>query len=186
MLVNIKKDKKKEKLAKQVLKHRLRDVEDRDDQQFSNEMRKYAKRHPFKLNTVFKLYTPCGEEYVQDTETNFTGVYLCNNTYDAEIAINALSNTKVLETLVDFGCVDNASQAIGCFKKYVKQPGSYIIIMTPLKRDRVYSPNEAYGTFRWHKNGGYAGKANICSEYFLDEPNEKLMLVYQYEVIKVR
>lgn len=191
MLVNLTKSKKKVKILQKSRKQYLRNAVDRSDQKWATERKKHWKTHPFRFDSIFKPYKPCGEEYTPDTMTNFTGVYLFSG-YDEKQAIDDLTKTRCLESLVDYGCVDNASQAIECFNKtlkdfneYYNEHGNYVILLYPMRRDHVYSFEEAMGTFRWHKNGGYYGKANVCSEYFLDEPDEKLTLVYVYTVCKV-
>lgn len=191
MLVNLTKSKKKVKILQQSRKWSLRRAECRADQLWATEAKKYWKTHPFKFDSVFKPYKPCGDEYTPDTMTSFTGVYLFYG-YDEEQAINELTKTRVLKSLVDYGCVDNASQAIENFNKMLKwlnesygEHGNYVILMYPMHRDRVYTFEEAMGSFRWHKNGGYLGQANSRSEYFLSEPDERLKLVYSYSVYKV-
>lgn len=158
--------------------------------------KKHAKQMPEKFNQVFIPYKPCGMEYVADNMDNFTGVYICQS-FNAEYAINDLTNTHVLDSLVDYGCVDNASQAIRCFKDRIEHMrsipelygetcrGNFVIIMTPHYRDRVYDYKEAIGTFRWHKNGYYSGEADVRCEYFLCEPDEKLKMFYSYTVYRV-
>jgi hypothetical protein len=191
MLVNLSKSKKKVKILRQLRKWSLRRVENHSEQKWAAEQKKWWKAHPFKFEYVFKPYTPCGDEYVPDTMTDFTGVYLFAG-YDEKQAIDGLTKNRCIEDLVDYGCVDNASQAIECFNEHFKylheeygEKGNYVILMRPMRRSHVHTFEEAMGTFRWHKNGGYSGKANVCSEYFLDEPDERLTLVYTYTVCKV-
>lgn len=192
MLVNISKDPKKVKILKRVRKASIRRAEDRSDQRWAAEMKKYWKKHPFTFDKVFTPYVPTGDEYTPDTMTKFTGVYVFNG-YGEEQAINWLTKTRTLETLVDYGNVDNATQAIECFNEHLKwrteyglkESGNYVILLRPMRRDRVHTFEEAMGTYRWHKNGGYSGKANVRSEYFLDEPDERLKLVYSYTVCRV-
>lgn len=192
MLTNLSKSRQKAKKLEQTKRHTLRDTEDHSDQLWASAMKRFWKKHPFKFERVIEPYKPTGDEYVPDTAKDFTGVYLLNG-YDEEMVINMLSNQRCVKTLVDYGCVDNATQAIENFNSYLKLmsgfgheiKGNYVIFMRPMRRDRVYTFEEAMGTFRWHKNGGYSGKANVCSEYFLNEPDEKLKLVYTYTVCKI-
>lgn len=192
MLVNLHKDCKKCKAEKQRQKFILRDNDNRDDQLFSNKCKKDWKKTPFTFNKVFRPYTPCGDEYTPDSMTDFTGVYFCNF-MDAGFAIDHLTRTHTLDPYVFYGCCDNASQAIESFVHYCERAaeynfpvrGNHVIIISPMRRDRVYSFEEAMGTFRWHKNGGYVGKADIRSEYFLSEPDENLKLVYLFQVLRV-
>lgn len=192
MLVNLYKDVKKEKRIQQKDRYYIRDVENRSDQKMATAYKHHLKKHPFTFNTTLKPYTPDAESYTPDTRTDFTGVYFCDF-YDDKTAINSLTSNHVLESLVDFGCVDNASQAIEAFEDHCRFAektgypikGNHVIIMKPMRRDRVYSYEEAMGSFRWHKNGGYLGKADSRSEYFLSEPDERLKLVYLYTVLKV-
>lgn len=138
---------------------------------------------PVRFDNVFLPYKPNGLEYVPDDSDNFTGVYIFW-LQNASTWINALSTTTALESLVDFGNVDNASQAIREFVK-LGIKGNHVILMHPIRRKRVYTNEESWGTYRWHKNGGYAGKANVCCEYFREEPDERLKQVYLYEVYRV-
>lgn len=192
MLVNLTKDEKKAKKLQQMRKSTLRRTENHSDQLWAAEMKKFWKKFPFKYDAVLKPYSPCGEEYVPDTTNDFTGVYLVYGYRDEDI-INDLTKNHCIKSLVHYGNVDNASQAIKRFKEHLETmkefgydtSGNYVIFMHPMWRDRVYTWEEAMGTYRWHKNGGYSGKANVCSEYFLSEPDEKLKLVYNFTVCKV-
>ena len=188
MLVNLSGSKKNDKRMKQQKRRFMQ------GHYFGS--KKQAKQMPATFKQVFIPYKPCGMEYVADNMDDFTGVYICQSFSD-EWAINLLTNTHVLESLVDYGCVDNASQAIRCFNEHLermkafqevcgdKWRGNFVIIMTPHYRDRVYDYEDAIGTFRWHKNGYYSGKANVRCEYFLCEPDEKLKMFYCYTVYRV-
>jgi hypothetical protein len=192
MLVNLTKDAKKAKKLQQMHKAILRNTEGHSDQLWAAEQKRYWEKHPFNYDAVLKPYSPCGDEYAPDTTNDFTGVYLFYG-YREEDVINYLTKNHCLKSLVDYGNVDNASQAIKHFKENLEAmkefgldtSGNYVILMHPMRRNRVYTWEEAMGTYRWHKNGGYSGKANVCSEYFLSEPDEKLKLVYSFTVCKV-
>jgi len=156
-------------------KQRVKDMrKEKMEPEFTNDA-KFLKKH---FNFLLKPYSPCGLEYVPDTSTNFKGVYI-DYFGMAENWLQAVTYSRVAESLLDFGCVDNASQAIEIYNKRFGDRGlledSHIILLLPIRR----------GGFRWHKNGGYLGKAKTCCEYFDDEPDEKLQMVYLYNVIKI-
>ena len=143
--------------------------------------RQYTRNLKKHFNFLVRPYKPCGHEYVADTLTDFNGVYV--DTFGLlESWLPAVTYSKVIESLVDYGVVDNATQAVAEYnRRRAERPeqfvGQHIIVLQPIGKN--------YG-FRWHKNGGYYGAAPVCHEYFDDETVEGLEMVYVYNIIQIQ
>ena len=148
--------------------------------QFRDDMRSRMKH----FNWVLMPYKPCGLEYVKDTTSDFTGVYIDGYGY-GESYITAMTYNSRIETASfhGYGNVDNASQAIVLYHKEKRKhpeylPGNHIILLNPIVRG-------AGDGYRWSHNGYYQGEADAGNcECFGDE-TEELKLVYQYQFIQV-
>ena len=208
MLVNLNKDRKKEKAWK------------RWDRKCR---RLYPNLNGGPWETIvgfdrFIPYAPRGDEYTTDSQPNFRGVFVMREGYGNCFPFRDISNCTRSHSSgenVMYGVCDNASQVIELYNAIfngaeysgdqenlnlylrLKKSDEEAMAKTP---DGKYS--QKYGKFwrgnhviiltpvtknnwgfRWHKWGPYIGNFNHTHEYFCEE--DGIDMVYTFSVFKV-
>lgn len=181
MLVNLSPKPRVDSKGERFTRHALRGYS------FDKGFKYMAKRYyGFKR---FEKYTPCGDEFVKDSATNFDGCWIYHNLVgllNFESVITSVSKQHALDALEygfdskeywdHYGLCDNATQAMEFYAKRKAEglyPGNHVIILQPM-----------YGGFRWHKWGHYIGEFDHKCEYFDDE--EGIKMVYWFTIVRIK
>lgn len=128
-------------------------------------------------------YEPKYRLIEEDYRTDFKGVYLIPNT-NWDFLIDAITNNRIIDDMVDYGVADNASQILDKYERMCEEEpemenkNHVILISTIIKK---YQPE--HGGWRWHKWGKYLGKYKHEYEYLYDETDIDFVFIYSvYEV----
>ena len=112
---------------------------------------------------------------IEDENFSFDGIYVVRSCND-HLYINQLTDYEEIDSLYDYGVVDNATQVL----QNIEIPENAVVFMSPVFKED--EPKEC--GWRWHKHGPYYGIQKHECEYLANE--EETEMVYTFSVITLK